>query len=130
MPIPQIKHGTKVKERTRTKSGRWRKKRSDAGKKRNVKEKSSSTEEKPFKTEDCSGCISIDWSWASNKRGFCSGFVKKPKPKEDVLRFCLLDKDHASVIDLGVDEALTISSILATCASNYIKKRLKRDERK
>ena len=31
MPIPQVKHGTKVKQRSRTKSGRWRKKRSDVG---------------------------------------------------------------------------------------------------
>lgn len=82
--------------------------------------------EKPFKTEDCEGCICVDWTLAANNRGFCSGFVKEPKPKEDVLRFCFLDKDHATAIDLEVDEALTIASILASCSSDYIKKRLKR----
>ena len=82
--------------------------------------------ERPFKTEDCNGCICVDWSWASNERGFCSGFVKKPKPKEDVLRCCFLDKDRATALDLTVSEALTMSSVLATSASDYIKKRLKK----
>lgn len=34
MPAPRVKKGKWSKERERTKSGRWRKKRSDAGKKR------------------------------------------------------------------------------------------------
>ena len=39
MPIPTVKHGKQSKERSRTKSGRWRKKRSDAGEKRVKKER-------------------------------------------------------------------------------------------
>lgn len=37
MPIPKIKRGKWFKERERTKSGRWRKKRSDADKPRKKK---------------------------------------------------------------------------------------------
>ena len=87
-------------------------------------------EEKPFKTEDCDGCIAVDWSWARNQRGFCSGIVKEPKPKEDVLRFCLLDENNADYVDLRLDEALTISGILASCSSNYIKKYLEKRKKK
>jgi hypothetical protein len=34
LPVPQVKKGTWSKERDRTKSGRWRKKRSDADQQR------------------------------------------------------------------------------------------------
>jgi len=37
MPTPKVKKGKWSKERERTNSGRWRKKRSDAGKKRKKK---------------------------------------------------------------------------------------------
>lgn len=77
----------------------------------------------PYIYEHCSEYVPNYWSWAENNRGFCSGFVKKPNPKEDVLRFCLCDSKGNFVIDVALDEAFEIAAVLTTTACDYIKKR-------
>lgn len=79
--------------------------------------------ERPFKYEQCSECIVVAWMWsAKNERGFCSGIVKEPNPKCDVVRFCLLEKKVADTIDLSVSEAFDIAAVMATAASQYLRK--------
>lgn len=78
--------------------------------------------EKPFTYEQCSGCTAVSWMWSKNERGFCSGIIKDPKPKCDVLRFCLLDNKDSDYVDLRVAEALDMSAVLAAVASEYLRK--------
>lgn len=80
-------------------------------------------EDIPYEYESCSGCIPETWFWADNERGFCGGFVKNPSPKEDVIRFCFLDKEKNTVLDSTLDEAFDIVSTLATTACGYIRKK-------
>ena len=81
---------------------------------------------RPFEYELCSNCICKDWSLDSNNKGFCSGYVKNPRPKTDVLRFCTVHENHAEAIDLEVGEAYEIASILASTASSFLKDKLKK----
>ena len=78
--------------------------------------------ERPFEYEQCANCQCIDWSWASNERGFCAGHVKNPNPSIDVIRFCLLDKKESDYVDFSFSEALTVSGILAVASEKYIEK--------
>ena len=77
----------------------------------------------PFVYEHCSGCIPNNWSWAENNRGFCSGFVKKPSPDEDIIRFCLCDSEGSFVIDVALDEAFEIAAVITSTACDLIKTR-------
>ena len=81
-----------------------------------------SKDKRPFKTEDCDGCICIDWVLARNQRGFCICIVKQPEPEEDVLRVCFLDVNSAASLDVRLDEALTIAEILTMSVTSYIRK--------
>ena len=78
--------------------------------------------DRPFTYEECSECDLIQWALAENERGFCTGCVKNPSPKEDVLRFCLIDRKESKVFDLAIDEAFTIASVLITAGCDYLKK--------
>lgn len=86
-------------------------------------------EDIPYEYDQCSGCITDNWFWADNERGFCGGFIKNPSPKEDVLRFCFLDKEGSTFIDVTLDEAFDVVATLATTACEYIKKRRRKEEK-
>lgn len=123
MPEPTVKK----KPRSRTKSGKWRKKRSDAGKPRKkqtiatlrdfeLEKRRMRETDIPYVSEDCENCIPVTWCWANNERGFCGGIVKQPKPECDVVRFCLVGKKTCDFIDVTVSEAFDIASVFATVA--------------
>lgn len=76
--------------------------------------------------EHCSTCERVDYSWASNERGFCCGIVKNPKHRKhlnDIIRFCLIDMNGAESLELSLEEAFDIASILTTVACHFIEKR-------
>lgn len=43
---------------------------------------------------------------------YCGGIVKHPKPKFDVVRFCIVKNGKRRVTDLAPDEAIAMSTVL------------------
>lgn len=84
------------------------------------------TEEKrPFETEACSNCVCVAWNMANNKRGICTGFVKKPNPKVDILRLCFVDKQKVKHLSITLIEAMDITSLLSNLVAEYLDKQTK-----
>jgi len=79
-------------------------------------------ETRPFQTDACYNCTCVDWSIAKNKRGFCTGIVKKPNPSVDILCLCFIDKEKVKHLSITPIEASDISSLLSNLVAEWLAK--------
>lgn len=106
MPEPQVKRGTKVKPRARNKDGKWRKKRSDAGKPRKTPVFEAGPDESEYilECELCDRCEKVMGIPACDENGTvyewgCVGLITKPQDDKDIhdalnkIRICIETSD-------------------------------------
>lgn len=81
--------------------------------------------------EGCKGCIKIGDVSYSDGYYTCSGIVRKPKPKNDVIRLCQVPPhksgDDVEYTDMTLDEALDDSFLLSKAVSHYLKINTRKD---